>query len=305
MSTFEALPPDQKAVLQLLLRQGKSYTDLAALLKLDAAAVRERALDALVALGPDAPAGLSPERQDDICDYLLGQQTASERAVVRDYLGESASGRAWARIVAGELRPIAPDALPEIPAEGAEVAEAFDALEARQVARAERERSSKLGGLLLLGGLGIIVAVILIIALGGGDDDNGSPSVATTTTSTQGATGATGPKVEAQINLQPTAQGSQALGVANVVSQDNQRAIAVVGQGLPKNPRYAVWLYSSPSKFELLGFVPGGVKSNGRLQGLAPVPDDIAQYTSIIVTRESVDRPKRPGPIALRGSLRG
>ena len=47
MSRLEALPADQKSVLQLLLRQGKGYDDLSGLLRLDADEVRSRAYDAL------------------------------------------------------------------------------------------------------------------------------------------------------------------------------------------------------------------------------------------------------------------
>ena len=43
MSRLEALPADQKSVLQLLLRQGKGYDDLSGLLRLDASEVRSRA----------------------------------------------------------------------------------------------------------------------------------------------------------------------------------------------------------------------------------------------------------------------
>ena len=80
MPGFDALAPDQKAVLQLLLKQGKSYGEIAGLLRLDAASVRERALDALDALGADVPGSLSPERQDEVGDHLLLQQTATAGA---------------------------------------------------------------------------------------------------------------------------------------------------------------------------------------------------------------------------------
>ncbi|HEX6745634.1 MAG TPA: hypothetical protein VF087_15510, partial [Solirubrobacteraceae bacterium] len=72
MSRLDALPADQKSVLQLLLRQGKGYDDLSGLLRLDADEVRTRAYDALDTLGPGA-AGLSAERRHEIADWLLGQ----------------------------------------------------------------------------------------------------------------------------------------------------------------------------------------------------------------------------------------
>lgn len=298
MARVEELPADQKAVLQLLLKQGKSYDELAALLRLDATGVRDRALDALDALGPQDAAGLSSERQDEISDYLLGQQSASQRAATRSFLEGSAAGRAWARVVAGELRPLAGDALPEIPAEGAEVDEAFDALQARKAAREERAKSSRLGGFLVLGGLGIAVAVGLVLLLGGGDDDS-TPSRASTTAA---QTTTTGPKVDAQINLAAETEGSKALGVAQVLSQDGQRALAVTGQDLQESSRYVVWLYNSPSDAQFLGFAPP-VGKDGRLSGLAGLPEDASKYKQLVVTREKVDRPQRPGTIVLRGQL--
>src|SRR4051794_41915608 len=125
MATLDQLPPDQRAVLQLLLKQGKSYGDIAGLLRIEPTAVQARAHDALDALGPDETAGLTGARQDEIADYLLGQQSASERAATREFLEGSAGGRAWARVVAAELRPLAGDTLPEIPAEGVELDAAF------------------------------------------------------------------------------------------------------------------------------------------------------------------------------------
>ena len=73
MSRLDALPADQKSVLQLLLRQGKGYDDLSGLLRLDADEVRSRAYDALDTLGPGA-GGLPAERRHEIADWLLGQQ---------------------------------------------------------------------------------------------------------------------------------------------------------------------------------------------------------------------------------------
>src|SRR3954465_1576245 len=125
MSGIDDLAPDQRAVLQLLLKQGKAYIELAALLRIEPDAVRDRAITALNELGPREGVQLAPERRAEIGDYLLGQQSASERQATREFLESSGAGRAWARTVAGELRPLAGEALPEIPAEGAEAEEAF------------------------------------------------------------------------------------------------------------------------------------------------------------------------------------
>ena len=68
MASTDDLPADQRAALQLLLKQGRSYEDIAGMLRIDPSAVRERARSALDALGPDDLQDLPLERQDDIAD---------------------------------------------------------------------------------------------------------------------------------------------------------------------------------------------------------------------------------------------
>ncbi|MGX6449979.1 hypothetical protein ACVU7I_18235, partial [Patulibacter sp. S7RM1-6] len=73
MSRLEGLHPDQRAVLQLVLRRRLSYDGLSAVLGLSAAQVRERALDAVDGLAPDDVPGLELEERDRVGDLLLGQ----------------------------------------------------------------------------------------------------------------------------------------------------------------------------------------------------------------------------------------
>ena len=82
MASLDSLNDGQRAILQLLLRQGKSYDELALLLKSDLVNVRTRARDAVAALVDDR-GEIDPERRNEISDYLLGQQTASQRAATR------------------------------------------------------------------------------------------------------------------------------------------------------------------------------------------------------------------------------
>jgi Sigma-70, region 4 len=113
MASLDSLPADQRAVLQLVLQRGRTYDEIARLLSIDRAAVRARALAALDALGPQTRVG--PERRALITDYLLGQLPHRVRDTTRDRLAESASERAWARVLSAELAPIASGPLPDIP----------------------------------------------------------------------------------------------------------------------------------------------------------------------------------------------
>lgn len=311
MAAIDALPPDQRAVLQLLLAQGKSYEDLARLLSLEPDAVRRRAHDAVAALGPRGGEAPSTEHQDAIADYLLGQQAVSERAATRARLESSAPDRAWARVVASELRPFAREDLPEIPAEAAEVDEAFDALNARTAAREHARRSSRLGGVLLLVGLGVVLAVVLVIVLSSGDDKKTGTPAASTTPSTSTTTGST--QVVKQINLKGPS-GSKALAVAQVVRRSGALGLVMQGQGLPKCGKrfaYAVWIYNSASDAQILGFVNSGDKTfdtclakGSKLVAVSGLPTNAARYRDLVVTRETGStQPKQPGTIVLSGPL--
>jgi hypothetical protein len=113
MASLDSLPPDQRAVLQLVLQRGRSYDDIAKLLSIDSAAVRDRAVQALDVLGPQTR--VPADRRALITDYLLAQLPPLDADDVHTRLGESASERAWARVVASELQPLATNPLPDIP----------------------------------------------------------------------------------------------------------------------------------------------------------------------------------------------
>ena len=316
MARIDDLRPDQRAALQLLLQQGRSYEDIATLLRIDDAAVRERAHAALDALGPDEVQGLSLERQDEIADFLLGQQSASQRASTRHFLEDSAPGRAWARLVAAELRPLAGDSVPEIPAEAAEVDEAFDALDRRTAHREKVERSSRVGGAILIAAavLGLVGVVLLGVAILGDDDDEGGSSrgdQTTAQTTTTGASGGDGQiQVEAQINLLPPegSGGGKLAGVAQVARQGDKRAVALVAEGFPRakesGPFYAIWLYTSAEKAKRLGFPPQPGK-NGRIETSFELPGDAEDYERLVITRETEQQPQQPGTILLSGPVEG
>lgn len=116
MTGIDDIPADQRAVLRLLLDQGRSYGEIATSLKMAPAAVRDRAHDALSALGPqDTPLGR--ERRGQVADWLLGQQDDAETRATEDLLRSSAGARSWARAVSGSVEHLAADGLPALPGE--------------------------------------------------------------------------------------------------------------------------------------------------------------------------------------------
>jgi len=115
MSPLESLAPDQRAVVALVLQQGRSYDEIATLLGIPVDAVRARAQAGLAALTPGN--GLPGEITAPLADYLLGQQPDADAESTRGLLAESAPARAWASDVAERLADVATSPLPEIPAD--------------------------------------------------------------------------------------------------------------------------------------------------------------------------------------------
>lgn len=316
MSQFDSLPADQKAVLQLLLRQGRSYHELSGLLKLDADAVRTRAHQALDALGAGGD-DLSDERRHELADWLLGQQSEGQAAATKAFLAGSAPGRAWARTVGDQLRPVGGDRVPEIPEGETKAAPATPAVAAAPTAATEAAapvamapagpRVSRRGGAFLIGGAiaAAAVIVLLVVLLSGGDDKKSSTAKASATTSTT-STNATQPQVKAQINLTAPGAGSstKVAGIFWVVDANGQPAFTAAAQGLStaKGKAYGIWAYNSRSDAKLIGGFDQYDKQ-GRLLASGGLSLDPTKYKDIVVTSEKGGRPKTPGPIVLQGAV--
>ncbi|MGI8557987.1 MAG: RNA polymerase sigma factor [Solirubrobacteraceae bacterium] len=310
MGAMVDLPREQRAVLSLVLGKGRSYAQIAELLRIDETAVRERAHAALEELGPRDGTPPPPPRRVEVGDYLLSQQGSTEAKATRDYLGGSAVGRAWARALATELRPVAEAELPEIP-QPSTPSSGPPPRSAKQpqagAATVDRTPSgaavSRRGGAILLGALAVIAVIVVLLTSGGGGSSGKSssrkPSRSTTTP-------AVATKVLGQVNLTPAANHpSGAAGVATLLQQGTTNGIALQVTGLPATSSkfaYAVWLYNSGTDAERIGFAPA-VKSDGKLGAVAPTPPDLGKFRALILTRETNPRASRPGTIVLAGEL--
>ena len=343
VAPLDNLPADQRAVLQLVLQRGRSYDQIAELLSIDRAAVRQRALAAFDALGPQTD--VASEQRALITDYLLGQLPSRVSEATADRLADSPHERAWARVIASELAPVATHPLPEIPVERGRSQTAPVSAEAEATRDRERaaaslgrpaprqkradgdnesagRRSSRRGGAILLVVAAVaIIAVIVVLATGGSSGNSSSSSststaaasappttssAATTTATTSAATSS--PQIVGQINLTPPLKTSTAKGAAFVVKKGTQTAIIVQGQSVPANSKhdaYAVWLYNSSTDNHLLGFVNPGVGSNGKLSTAGALPTNASHYKTLLVTLETQQAPKQPGKIVLQGALTG
>ncbi|MDQ6605876.1 MAG: hypothetical protein M3Z06_04925 [Actinomycetota bacterium] len=271
MASLDSLPPDQRAVLQLVLQRGRSYDQIAQMLSIDRAAVRERALAAFDAIGPQTRVG--PERRALITDYLLGQLPPRVAEQTHDRLGESATERAWARVLASELGSLAQEPLPEIPVDasrrshlgapapqdsGAEpVAVGSGAEPPRQAAPDPGSRdpsdqgpapSSRRGGAILLG-LGALVAIIvvvIIIATSGGSDSkhsNASTSTSVASTPTTPTTASTPTTATTPSPTPTTGTGTTAakvIGQVNLSSPTSAKGVTGVAQVVQQGSQVGV-----------------------------------------------------------------
>src|SRR5215213_3228486 len=109
---LDALAPDQRAVVQLVLQRERSYAQIAELLKISEDAVRARAHAGLSALAPDVE--LPADKLAQIADFLLGQQNGKPRQATRRMLRGSNGAREWAETVRAQLEDLG-GALPELP----------------------------------------------------------------------------------------------------------------------------------------------------------------------------------------------
>jgi len=313
MSRLDELPPDQRAALSLLLRQRKSYAEVAKLLGIPEHAVADRAQVALAVLATRQARDLTPERRKEIGDYLLGQQPGvAERLRTRTLLSSSEPAHAWASAVASQLAPLAGANLPDIPPvapgaggpqtlqdlSAASAAAAAGAAPASAPAPARQVRSSKLGGAIVLAVL-VAAVVVAVVLLSGGSSGKKS----STTSSTSSTSAKTGPTVENQISLKPpTGVKSASVGVVDVLAEAGKRAFFIEAQHVPASNGfyYAIWLYNSPHNALALSKSPA-VGSTHRLAGGSLLPAAAADYREILLTRETTAHPKQPGRVVLRG----
>src|SRR3954469_2057399 len=318
---LDALAPDQRAVVQLILQRDRSYAQIAELLKISEDAVRARAHAGLGALAPEVE--LPADKIAQIADFLLGQQNGKPRQATRTLLREDEGARTWAETVRESLEDVGE--VPDLPAGEATPVEEEPAKPGprprplregrRPVAATEPEgaaaaSSSRLGGALLIGGAVLaIVVVVLALFVFKGDDKDKSPKSAASASAT--ATPTATPQQVGQIALKGT-NGSKAAGVMTLYTAQNQLAFTLQGANVPKNKSneaYAVWFTTPGGGSQRLGFAQP-VTANGQLGTTGPRTADLdkfprwlAKYKQVVVSRERNGSAKKPGPVVLRGAL--
>lgn len=324
MPTFDQLPAEQRAIIELVVQRGRSYDALADALQITPERVRELAHDALVELSPRTAERVEPERRAQIADYVLNQQSGAEVKATQSHLKRSEAGRMWTLSLLDSLEHMYEDGTaPEVPA--AEAVEerprrrererprerARDRERAREREkerdrdrdRARREprrreerltpdaeravRNRRIAGLiggLLILGAAVTVALVLLI-------DTEVREARSPTT-----------RVVGQLLLNPTERNSENQGIAIVAQRGDDRSLIVQARLKPttRDQAYEVWLYNTDGDAVSLGAQV--TDKDGNYQGAGRLPAPLDRYRFIDVSLERLDRnTKHSGNSVLRG----
>jgi Sigma-70, region 4 len=291
MGTFDQLSDEQRAIVELVLQQGKSYEELAKMLDIPEPRVRERARDALVELAPVSARGVEEDWRGQLTDYVLGQQDGPEATATRGHLRRSEAARSWTRSLVDSLEQLYRNGdLPVIP-EPDRAARRTPA-EPRQGGGLSVDPVRRRQLLAAAGALALILLIVLVwpvgVLTGGGDDNNKDAKASNTST---------------PIN-------TKRQGAAIIARQKGKLKIVVQATGLtPSTTKsaYQVWLYDSPSHRKSLGAT--ATDTNGNLSVNGDLPADYQQWkyvdmTSVTISGTGNNRKINTGPSIMRGQLK-
>ncbi len=301
--TIKDLAPERRAVLSLLLTQGRTYDQIAAALKTDDAGVRARAHAAADQLAGEDGATPSQATRRLIADYLLGQQSHAERVRTCYALAASEIDRDWAMRLARAIAPLSKVPLPVIP--GAAVRRARRQAEAPRVQPPPTPGRTPRRGLaaavvLLVAVAGVAVAFVL---LAGGSTRSRLPALPSVV-KRKGSAKAPGRTLH-RLVLLPAGSDKRAFGAATILSQGTSMLLLLQGRGLRPNGHnsYGVWLFNTPGDARLLGFISPPVGRGGTFSSGTTLPQDAVRFHSVIVTQETKTSPSSPGSVVLRAVL--
>jgi len=140
MATFDQLPADQRAIIELLLKRGRSYDALSDMLDMPESRVRELARDALTELAPRSAGRVDPDWRDQVADYALGQQSGPESTATQGHLKRSEPARAWLLSITDSLDHLYTDTTrPDLPDDDGDRPRARE----RKERGSERERKGR------------------------------------------------------------------------------------------------------------------------------------------------------------------
>ena len=314
MATFDQLPAEQRAILELVLQRRQSYADLADMLGMSEARVRELAREALTDLSPHSAARVDDDWRGQVADYLLGQQTGPEGTATRGHLKRSEAARLWALSLIDSLDHLyRGNEIPVIPEGEATPARSRPAREPRVREPRTRERPARpltpdaqaavkrrrIAAAAAAAAIVLFALLVWPIGLLGGDDEDGGGG--------ESADQADQPAdLVGQLLLRPQ-EGEKGVAIAVVQEgEDGELVLIVQGRGLQRTRRgeaYEVWLYNSNEDAQSM--CAQLTDRQGNYQGAGRLPDDYEKYKFLDISREKVadQNPAHSGDSVLRGAL--
>jgi hypothetical protein len=297
MATFDQLSAEQRAIVELVLQQGKTYGELAQMLGMPEARIRELARNALVELAPVSVRAVEEDWRGQLADYVLGQQAGPEEAATKGHLRRSEAARSWTRSLLDSLAGLYPNgSMPAVPEgergrRGPASRPAATGLAAPAGDAVRRRRLLAAGGALAV--LALVAILLWPVGVLTGGDDESEPA-----TEQAAAGSGEGQNASAQTTGNPA-------GIAIVVEQNGRRQLLVQAARLePSGEReaYEVWLYNGRGDAKTLG---GQVTDRqGNYQAIGNLPADFERYRFIDISREPLDRQRsHSGDSVLRGPM--
>ena len=330
MATFDQLPPEQRAILELVLQRRQSYGDLADMLGMPTARVRELARAALTDLSPRSAGRVDPEWRGQVADYLLGQQTGPEGTATRGHLKRSESARLWALSLLDSLDHLySEDALPIIPEGEAPPVREREPRRRRERGREkeprqerdpelERDREARPAISPLISGrrrsrgerasrplspdaeavvrrrriaAGAALATILLFGLL-------VWPIGLLTGDDDGDGGSNGseqaeeqPRVLGQLLLRPQSGERGAVGIALITERDGERSLLVQARGLkPTTQGQAYEVWLFNDQRDAVSMGAQLTDRQGNYQGAGRLPEDYEKYRFLDISRENVDQ---------------
>jgi hypothetical protein len=297
MASYDQLSAQQRAIVDLILKRGKSYEQLADTLGMPETRVRELAAEALTSLSPVSAGAVDDDWRNQIADYLLGQQSPTEATATRGHLRRSEAARGWSRSVLDSLEHLYRNGdLPTIPSgDGGAEAEPKRAKPPRERPAAPREPLSPEAAAIVrrrriiagaAAGVLALLFVLLVWPVGllGGSDDSGDEGDSASNGQTE---------LIGQVVLRPVQGGGanrrRHAGLAIVTERGDSFELAIEARLPPtgQNEAYEVWLYNSSDDAVTLGAQI--TDRQGAFAGRAELPEDYESYTFLDVSREPVD----------------
>jgi hypothetical protein len=262
MSRLDDLPPDQRAVLLLLVQQGKSHAEIADMLGIPESAVRERAHAGLEALAGGAVTTQPPTARPPAMKPPTAQPPTTRPPTTQP----------------------TPRTRPEQPL------------------RTQNTASRRAGALLLGAILLVIVVVALLVSGGSSSHKSSSASSKTTGSSTTSTTAGEPhiDKQLNLVSPDPASKAVGLVEVLSQGSKRAFLVTAEHLPPTENGFFYAAWLYNSASDARVLGRAPN-VSSNGQLQAVGSLPPNAGNFHQMLITRETSAKPSHPGPIVLNG----